>query len=42
MKDHWGWRQTLSWKVGFRRARSSPQVMRMLERLNPFEASESV
>lgn len=22
MKDHWDWRQTLSWKVGFRRAKS--------------------
>ena len=22
MKDHWGWRQTLSWKVGLRRAQA--------------------
>lgn len=22
MEDHWGWRQTLSWKVGFRRAQA--------------------
>jgi hypothetical protein len=22
MEDRWGWRQTLSWKVGFRRAKA--------------------
>jgi len=22
-RDHWSWRQTLSWKVGFRRAKDS-------------------
>jgi|HubBroStandDraft_2_1064218.scaffolds.fasta_scaffold1124190_1 hypothetical protein len=24
MEDHWGWRQTLSWKLGFRRAQAGP------------------
>jgi hypothetical protein len=29
MEDHWGWRQTLSWKVGFRRAQAGSRFLRI-------------